>query len=83
MNGPLNEIELWDNVYRRVFEGNEHSIMREMVKIKMLWKKLYQDYLDIINQGMKLETVYRPLFEKKMLEKKDWILTSLKLKLFF
>lgn len=39
--------------------------MTELTKVKTLWKRLYKDYIDIINQGLKLETLYRPLFEKR------------------
>jgi hypothetical protein len=36
-------------------------VLKTMINFKSLWKKLYQDYLNIINQGSMLEGTCQPL----------------------
>ena len=51
---------------------------------KMLWKKLYDDYVSIINQGLAIETMCRTVDQLKYYSiSKEEVLNYLKLELYF
>lgn len=42
-------------------ESRRKELAEEARRLKGLWKRLYQVYLAILNQGMKLDMIVQPL----------------------